>query len=99
MSRHAIRFQCTVPAHLTRTPQVALEKTINAAVEHLNSLVPGATNRSFHPVYEERKTKLGTVWDLLVVMKFDFKGPLPPGIAALKTHAELMQQLRRNKGN
>jgi len=99
MSRHALKFQCTIPAHLTRTPQQAMAKVINGAVQHLNSLVPGATNKSFHPIYEPRKTKLGTVWDLLVVYRFDLTGPLPPDVAKLKTYADIKLQLRRNAGN
>ncbi len=93
--RHVLRFQTTIPAHLTRTPKQAMEKVISGAVRHLNSLVPAATNRSFHPVYEERTTKLGTVWDLLVVMKFDYKGPLPGDVAKLKLHHDINNNLKR----
>lgn len=99
MTRHVLRFQVTIPAHLTRTPQQALEKTIRGAVDHLNSMVPRATNRSFHPVYVERQTKLGLCWDLLVVMKFDHQGPLPPHVNMLKQHHEITMQLRRGQGN
>ncbi len=99
MARHSLKFQCTIPAHLTRTPKQAMDKVINGAVAHLNSLVPGATNKSFHPLYEERKTKLGTVWDLLVVFKFDYAQALPPDVARLKQHADITLQLRRNQGN
>lgn len=97
--RHALRWQCSIPASLTRTPQQVLEKTIDKAAEHLASLVPAATERSFHPVYEERQTKMGTMLDLLVVFRFTLKGPLPPKVARLKQHAEINQQLRRGKGN
>ncbi len=99
MSRHTLKFQVTIPAHLTRTPQQAMNKVINGAVQHLSSLVPGATNKDFRPVYEERITKLGTVWDLLVVMRFDYAGPLPPEVSKLKLHHDISMQLRRNQGN
>ncbi len=99
MSRHSLKFQVTIPAHLTRTPQQAMNKVIDGAVKHLNSLVPRATNKSFSPIYEERKTPLGIVWDLLVVFRFDLTGPLPPDVAKLKQHHDITMQLRRNQGN
>ena len=99
MARHTLRFQTTIPAHLTRTPQKAMDKVINGAVQHLSSLVPGATHKNFAPIYEERVTKMGTVWDLLVVFTFDYAGALPPEVARLKQYADITLQLRRNKGN
>ncbi len=94
-----LRFQTSIPAYLTKSPQKALEKVVLGAVKHLNSLVPGAYDRSFEPRYEERQTKLGLLWDVLVVMKFRYKGPLPPDVEKLKTHHDITMQLRRNRGN
>lgn len=84
---------------MTRSPQQALAKVIDGACRHLYSLVPKAYDRSFSPVYEQRKTKLGLVTDLLVVFKFRHRGPLPPDVAKLKLHHEIVTQLRKNKGN
>lgn len=99
MPKHALRFQCTIPAHATRTPQQALEKVTKGAAEHLMSMVPLAFNRKIDRTYEERKTKLGLVWDVLVVFQFDHKGPLPSHVGNLKQHHEITTQLRRGKGN
>jgi len=99
MPKHCLKFQCTIPAHATRTPQQALEKVTRGAAEHLLSLVPGAFNREVKRFYEERQTKLGTVWDVLVQLFFDYKGPLPAHVNNLKTHHEITTQLRRGKGN
>ncbi len=97
--KHFLRFQVTIPKHLTRTPQQVLEKTIKGAAEHLQSLVPKARNKRFIPQYEERKTKLGVVWDLLVVMEFEHAGPLPSYVSMLKQHHDITLQLRRGRGN
>lgn len=97
--KHYLRWQGTIPKSLTRNPEQQLRKVVEGAAEHLNSLVPGAKNRDFRPVYEERTTKLGVVLDVLVVMSFDYPGPLPPHVQNLKQYAEIQQQLRRGKGN
>lgn len=99
MPRHALRFQCTIPAHATRTPQQALEKVTRGAAEHLMSLVPLAFNKKVDRTYEERKTKLGLVWDVLVVLQFDHKHPLPSHVENLKQYAAINKQLRQGKGN
>jgi hypothetical protein len=99
--RHAVKFQCTIPASLTKTPQVALKKTIDSAAEHLRGLVgPGGYNFQVSPIYVERKTQLlGTVWDLNVVLLFDFKGPMPEHLKRLVQFAKIQKQLREGKGN
>lgn len=99
MAKHHLRFQVTIPASLTRKPEQVLKKTIAGAAEHLSSMVPRAKNKHFAPRYEERKTKLGVVLDLLVVMTFDHDGPLPPHVNMLKSHHEITTQLRRGRGN
>lgn len=99
MAKHCLRFQCSIPASLTRTPEQALAKTIEAACEHLVALVPGSRARQFSPIYEERKTRMGMMWDVLVVFRFELDGPLPPIVQAKKQHAEINQQLRRGRGN
>ncbi len=99
MSWHYLKFQVTIPAHLTRTPRQAMEKVITGAVKHLNSMVPQAYDREFKPMYVDRKTKLGVVWDLLVVMKFRHRGPLPPAVAPLVTHHKILTNLLRNAAN
>ncbi len=97
MTQHRLKFQATIPAHLTRSPQKALARVIEGAVEHLNSLAPRATRKSFTPMYEERVTPIGTVWDLLVIFSFDYPGPLPPDVSRLKQHHDITLQLRRNR--
>lgn len=99
MPRHVLKFQVTIPKHLTRKPEDVLKKTIAGACEHLASMVPHARNKDFSPIYEERKTKLGVVWDLLVVMSFEYQGPLPPHVLLLKNHHDITLQLRRGRGN
>lgn len=99
MPQHCLRFQCTIPAHATRTPQQALEKVTRGAAEHLRSLVPSAHNCEVKRMYEERKTKLGMVWDVLVVLLFDHRGPLPPHVGNLKQYAAIQKQLRQGRGN
>lgn len=83
--QHALRFQCTIPASMTRTPQQVLQKTIQEAANTIRRMVPYATDFDVSPIYRERKTrKLGTVWDLLVVCQFNHRGPLPPNVLQLK---------------
>lgn len=95
---HSLKFQTTVPASLTRTPHEALKRVIDTAAETLRRMVPHAYDIDFKPIYKERKVKkLGWVWDLLVVMQFNHKGPLPPNVAQLKLHHDISKNL--TKGN
>jgi hypothetical protein len=99
--RHVVKYQCTIPASLTKTPQAMLDRTIKSASEYLRGLVgPGGYNFQVSPIYAERKTKLlGTVWDLNVVLFFDFKGPMPEHLKRLVQFAKIQKQLREGKGN
>lgn len=94
--QHALRFQCTVPASLTRTPQMVLGKIIQDAVQTIRRMVPYAYDFDAKPVYSERRTKkLGTVWDLLVVCQFNHKGPLPLNVQQLKLHYDIKKKMLR----
>ncbi len=97
---HFLRHQVTIPAHLTRTPHQAMEKVIKAAAEVLMQRAGHrAFDRSIEPRYEERKTKLGLVWDLLVVLKFRHRGPLPPDLRAMKEFSDVRKMIRHGKSN
>lgn len=91
--QHALKFQCTIPASKTRTPMMALERISTSAAETLKRMVPYAYDVEFKRIYHERRTrKLGLVWDFLMVMQFNHRGPLPPNVLQLKLYYDIKRK-------
>lgn len=81
-----------------KSPEQVLEKIIAAAVGRLRALAGSrAFNIRFTPIYRERKTKLGLMYDFNIVMEFE--GPVEPGWRHLKDYAEMKKVLAKGGKN
>lgn len=97
--KHALQFQCSIPAVATRNAYARMENITLQALETLCRMVPRAYEIERKRKYRERPTRIGIMWDVLIMIVFRHNGPLPSNVEQLAVFSRIRQQIEEGLAN
>lgn len=97
--KHTLQFQCSIPATATRYAYQRMDGITMKALETLCRMVPRAYEIERKRKYRERPTRIGIMWDVLIMIVFRHNGPLPSNVEQLAVFAKIQQQIENGLAN